>query len=399
VERKVVRVVTPGTVTDQRAAGRAAPTRSLLAVHRPRQRRARAWGLAWLDVASGELRPGRTAPSATCRRWLARLAAGRDAAARTAAACAARRARGRHARRATARPGLAVRRDLGRRKLCAAARRAPRWPASAPTSCPLAQAAAAALLRYAEHTQGQALAHVQAPGGASAATSCSTCDAGHPAQPGAHRRPCAASTRPRCSSLLDTCRTGMGSRAAAPLAARIPPRCTAHRAGSATQRDAPTLADGAASSRCARRLRATSRRRAHRRPHRAAPGAPARAGRRCAQRCAPLPRARWRRARAAPLLQRAVQRACATDAAGAARHAALPPSPRSRPRSLRDGGVIAAGLRRRARRAARPSTRNCDDFLLDLEARERERTGIRQPARCSSTSVHGFYIEVTQRQA
>src|SRR5450759_1972119 len=40
---------------------------------------------------------------------------------------------------------------------------------------------------------------------------------------------------------------------------------------------------------------------------------------------------------------------------------------------------------------------NCGEFLLQLEARERERTGIAN-LRVEYNKVHGFYIEVTQGQ-
>jgi DNA mismatch repair protein MutS len=41
-----------------------------------------------------------------------------------------------------------------------------------------------------------------------------------------------------------------------------------------------------------------------------------------------------------------------------------------------------------------PSATNCDDFLLELEVRERPRTGIGN-LRVQFNKVHGFYIEVT----
>ncbi len=49
VERKVVRVVTPGTVTDGELLAERADT-LLLGVHRQRNR----WGLAWLGLSSGQ---------------------------------------------------------------------------------------------------------------------------------------------------------------------------------------------------------------------------------------------------------------------------------------------------------------------------------------------------------
>ena len=60
---------------------------------------------------------------------------------------------------------------------------------------------------------------------------------------------------------------------------------------------------------------------------------------------------------------------------------------------LRDGGVIAAGVDAELDEL-RGISQNCDAFLLDLEARERTRTGIPN-LRVQFNKVHGFYIEVT----
>jgi DNA mismatch repair protein MutS len=60
---------------------------------------------------------------------------------------------------------------------------------------------------------------------------------------------------------------------------------------------------------------------------------------------------------------------------------------------LRDGGVFAAGFDA-ALDELRGINQNCDAFLLDLEARERGRTGIGN-LRVQFNKVHGFYIEVT----
>ncbi|MGA8513195.1 MAG: DNA mismatch repair protein MutS, partial [Burkholderiaceae bacterium] len=63
---------------------------------------------------------------------------------------------------------------------------------------------------------------------------------------------------------------------------------------------------------------------------------------------------------------------------------------------IRDGGVIANGFD-----ADLDELRNigdtCDAFLLDLETREKARTGIAN-LRVQFNRVHGFYIEVTQGQ-
>jgi DNA mismatch repair protein MutS len=74
----------------------------------------------------------------------------------------------------------------------------------------------------------------------------------------------------------------------------------------------------------------------------------------------------------------------------AARHPARTGEPDPRRRRHRQR------LRRRSRRTAR-AQRQLRHFLLELEARERERTGIAN-LKVEYNRVHGFYIEVTQRQ-
>ena len=63
---------------------------------------------------------------------------------------------------------------------------------------------------------------------------------------------------------------------------------------------------------------------------------------------------------------------------------------------VRDGGVIADGFDAELDELRGIQT-NCDAFLLDLEAREKARTGIAN-LRVQYNRVHGFYIEVTQGQ-
>ncbi|CAG4883472.1 methyl-directed mismatch repair protein [Georgfuchsia toluolica] len=60
---------------------------------------------------------------------------------------------------------------------------------------------------------------------------------------------------------------------------------------------------------------------------------------------------------------------------------------------LREGGVIATGYSAELDEL-RGIQSNCGEFLLALEARERERTGIAN-LRVEFNKVHGFYIEVT----
>jgi DNA mismatch repair protein MutS len=63
---------------------------------------------------------------------------------------------------------------------------------------------------------------------------------------------------------------------------------------------------------------------------------------------------------------------------------------------VRDGGVIAAGFDAELDEL-RGLSQNAGQFLLDLETRERSRTGIAN-LRVEFNKVHGFYIEVTHGQ-
>ncbi|MDB5932389.1 MAG: mismatch repair protein MutS, partial [Polaromonas sp.] len=63
---------------------------------------------------------------------------------------------------------------------------------------------------------------------------------------------------------------------------------------------------------------------------------------------------------------------------------------------VRDGGVIAPGFDAELDELRAIQT-NCDSFLLELETREKARTGIAN-LRVQFNKVHGFYIEVTQGQ-
>src|SRR5690606_19591149 len=64
--------------------------------------------------------------------------------------------------------------------------------------------------------------------------------------------------------------------------------------------------------------------------------------------------------------------------------------------AIRDGGVIAAGFDSELDELRALAT-DGGDFLVQLEARERERTGIGN-LRVEFNRVHGFYIEVTKGQ-
>ncbi len=73
---------------------------------------------------------------------------------------------------------------------------------------------------------------------------------------------------------------------------------------------------------------------------------------------------------------------------------AIMPEPSS---VLREGGVIATGFDPELDEL-RAIQSNCGDFLLDLESRERERSGIAS-LKVEYNRVHGFYIEVSRANA
>ncbi|MBZ0105101.1 MAG: DNA mismatch repair protein MutS [Sulfuricella denitrificans] len=73
---------------------------------------------------------------------------------------------------------------------------------------------------------------------------------------------------------------------------------------------------------------------------------------------------------------------------------AIMPEPSS---VLREGGVIATGFDAELDEL-RAIQSNCGDFLLDLESRERERSGIAN-LKVEYNRVHGFYIEVSRANA
>ncbi len=67
------------------------------------------------------------------------------------------------------------------------------------------------------------------------------------------------------------------------------------------------------------------------------------------------------------------------------------------PMIIRDGGVIANGFSQELDEL-RSLSENADQFLLELEIRERERTGI-NTLKVGYNRVHGYYIEISQAQA
>ncbi len=375
VDRKVVRVVTPGTVTDSELMAERADT-LLVALHQRRAPGGTVWGLAWLGVASGTL--GLTeCTERDLAGWLERLAPAEllhDGSDLPAAAALLRSA-------ITARPAWQFDAALGERKLCAQLGVASLGGFNA-QGLLAAQSAAGALLAFAEHTQGRALAHMRT------LTVERTSDLLE-LPPATHRNLELTQTLrgeddPTLLSLLDTCRSGMGSR----LLRRWLRQPTRDRAAASERHEAIVrlLDTGFEPLRDALRHvsdveRITSRialRQA--RPRELA-------GLRATLQA--LPALRAVAPSGTPRLD-TLHAALQPGAAAAAPLAAVADEPAV---LLRDGGVIAAGFDAELDELRAIAT-NCDAFLVDLEQRERARTGIAN-LRVQYNKVHGFYIEVT----
>jgi DNA mismatch repair protein MutS len=373
VERKVVRVVTPGTLTDGELL---AERRDALLLSIAKDRSA-GYGLAWLGMASGRL--GLTECSEReLPAWLARLdaaevlCADREALPAAVHACGAA---------LTQRPVWQFDAALGARKLAAQLNVAGLAGFNA-QELTLAHAAAAALLAYAEHTQSQALAHVQS---LEVPKSGELIDVPPTTQRNLELTlTLRGETEPTLLWLLDTCATGMGSRALR--------RWLAHprrdRAQASARHDAieRLMAHGFAPLREALRGVADVERIAARialrqvRPRELS-------GLR--ETLARLPALRAAVPSGATLLDEATA-ALQPDAALAQALRAIADEPAV---LLRDGGVIAPGHDAELDEL-RGITRNADQFLVQLEARERERSNIPN-LRVQFNKVHGFYIEVT----
>ena len=207
VERKVVRVVTPGTLTDLELLNDKTES-ILLCVHQgPRN----TCGLAWLSVTQGEVHLAECAVDALAE-WLVRISPGEllfSAGATPMFEARLRSVQAPGAMSITVRPDWQFDSGLGERKLLEqlkAASLAP-WQAQ---ELALAHAAVAALLGYAEHTQGRALTHLHS---VRVQRNDELIDL-----PQTTRRnleltqTLRGEDKPTLFSLLDTCMTGMGSR-------------------------------------------------------------------------------------------------------------------------------------------------------------------------------------------
>ena len=379
VDRKVVRVVTPGTLLDAGLLDEKAES-VLLAVHLGARNTC---GLAWLSVTQGEVHLAQCA-AAELESWLARIGPSELLYNVDAAPAFEQRVQAWRCA-ASARPAWQFDAALGARRLLdqLKASSLAAWHAE---TLGEAHAAASALLGYAEHTQGRALSHVQ---GLQVVRSGDLIDL-----PLTTRRnleltqTLRGESSPTLLSLLDTCATGMGSRALKSwlLSPRRDPAQAVSRLEAIGQ-----LRAGAQQT-----LRAQLK------------------GCSDVERITARIALRQVRPRELVALQLTLQKAELLAPVDTAQTTYLttifedlrPPGGCAEligqcildePAALvRDGGVINHGCDAKLDELRAIQT-NCDGFLLDLEVREKARTGIAN-LRVQFNRVHGFYIEVSQGQ-
>jgi DNA mismatch repair protein MutS len=391
VERKVVRVVTPGTLTD--SALLSDKTESiLLAVH---QGSRNTCGLAWLSVTQGEIHLAHCA-SDEVEAWAARIGPSElvyniDVTPAFEARLAALLKSGQsdHAATLTARPAWQFDASLGVRRLLAQLQVASLATFSA-EALSEAHAAASALLGYAEHTQGRALSHVH---------SLQVVRSGEMIElPQTTRRnleltqTLRGEDSPTLFSLLDTCTTGMGSRLLKNWL--LSPR--RDRAQAAARLDAITLLRSGLQQTLRARLKGSTdvERITARIALRQVRPRELIALRDTLQKAEQLSPNHNSQAELPDLLQHIFEDLQAPPACAAMLSRYVMDEPAA---LIRDGGVIKHGCDTDLDELRDIQT-NCDAFLLDLEAREKARTGISN-LRVQFNRVHGFYIEVSQGQA
>ena len=373
VERKVVRVVTPGTITDSELLADKQDA-ILLAL----STQGKTIGLAWLSMTQGEIGLAQCGER-ELGAWLARLSPAEvlvDREKHPQAVLAARLP-------ITNRQAWQFDAALGLRKLCTQLGVASLQGLNA-QDLPAAHAAASCLLAYAESTQGsRALTHVKR---LQVLRATDLLDLPPATQRNLElTQTLRGETSPTLLSLLDTCRTGMGSRALRHwLLHPQRERSTAHERQDAI---AELMTTGFEPLREALRQVSDVERIAARialrqvRPRELA-------GLRATLQILPelaqtvpagaaLLDQLGEGLRASPHIAELLTRAIAEEPAAL----------------IREGGVIAKGFDEELDDLRAVQT-NCDDFLIALETRERARTGIAN-LRVQYNKVHGFYIEVT----
>ena len=386
VERKVVRVVTPGTLTDTELLNDKTES-ILLAIHQGTDSGKRTTcGLAWLSVTQGEIYLAHAA-SDDLEAWLARIAPSEVLYNVDVSSAFEQRLKSVKTLRCaiTARPAWQFDASLGTRRLLEQLKVASlaAWHAE---DLKEAHAAASALLGYAEHTQGRALPHVQA---LSVVRSGELIELPLTTQRNLElTQTLRSEDSPTLFSLLDTCTTGMGSRALKSWL--LSPR------RDRAQAAARLVAIGDLRGNLQQTLRAQLKGSSD--------------VERITARIA-LRQVRPRELVALQLTLQKTERLAPVNAASgplllhifkdlqppAGCAALLKRTVLDEPAALiRDGGVINHGCDADLDELRGIQT-SSDAFLLDLEGREKLRTGIAN-LRVQFNRVHGFYIEVTQGQ-
>jgi DNA mismatch repair protein MutS len=378
VERKVVRIVTPGTLTESDLLAEKSDS-VLVAVSRVAGR----FGLAWTALSNGEIGLAESSEAALPG-WLARLGPAEVIVDRDLPSLGDASADG--APTITRRPTWQFDSALGHRMLCKQLRVAS-LAAFGADELPAAHAAAGALLAYAEHTQGRALAHVHR---VKVQRTSELIDL----PPVTHRnleltRTLRGRDAPTLLSTVDLCVTGMGSRALRQWLTQ-PLR---DRRVAIDRHDAIAAllgGDHGALREALRHLSDVERIGARIALRQVRPRELA--GLRTT--LLVLPKVAAALPAEGSVLLDMLGEALAPPSEIATLLAAIADEPAA---LLRDGGVIAAGVDAELDEL-RAIGRGSDAYLLELEAKERERTGI-ATLRVQFNRVHGYFIEVSQGQA
>ncbi len=380
VERKVTRIVTPGTLTD--AALLDDKRDNVLLALWPQQNDI---GMAWLALAAGRMRASVT----TAEQLAGELERLRPAEVLVADSSSVV---------LPDNPGFAVKRLPVWQFDSEAARRALTrqfnthdLTAFGIERLPAAVCAAGALIEYARATQGNSIAHVTGLSVEDTATYIGI-------DPATRRNLEISETirgeaTPTLLSLFDTCATGMGSRLLRhtlhhPLRDHTPSQARLSAVGLlAGDSDVAAAALRTALKACADVERITARIALKSARPRDLSG--------LRSTLALLPEISAQLGRLdRPRLQQLAIEARPLDAV----HALLERAILAEPAALvREGGVIADGFDADLDELRAIQT-NCGQFLLDLEARERARSGI-ATLKVEYNRVHGFYIEVTRAQS
>ena len=394
VERRVVRVITPGTLTDSELLNDKSES-ILLCIHAAeRAGSAKGCGLAWLSITNGQIHitecSAQELPSWVQRISPSELIYSQEISPTLLKQIQANLQLAGLSCTMTPRGDWQFDATLGHKKLTqllASASLEP-WHAQDLSN---AHAASAALLTFAEHTQGKALTHIQ--------SLIVERDDKLIDLPITTRRnleliqTLKGEDKPTLFSLLDTCMTGMGSRELKSWILNLPrertfakERLSAISALKGANGEGAwkvirqTLKGSGDVQRITARIALTQVR-----PRELVSLANGIAKAGAVAELIPSADTPW--------LKQIRQRLVMDPKCRGLIESAILPEPQA---LIRDGGVINDGYDPELDEL-RAIQNNCDTFLLDLEMRERTRTGIAN-LRVQFNKVHGFFIEVTQGQ-